>query len=419
MSHQPFTVDTAFKRDLRRRIEAELTGNILPFWIAHTPDEANGGFYGALTNDLQILNDVPRSAVLCARILWTYAAAYRAYGQPELLGMTRRAYAYLRERFWDSQNGGVYWTIDAHGQPIEPRKYSYAQAFAIYGLAEFYRATREPGSLRLAQELFALLDRYAHDSMYGGYVEGCAQDWGAAPDIRLSEKEPDARKSMNTLLHIMEAYANLLRVWDDDLLQARLVETITIFLQHVLDPQTHHFKLFFDERWVAASTADSYGHDIEGSWLLVEAAEVLGDTGLLSRARAAALAMAQATYAEGRAADGGLVNEGHAGAWTDTDKHWWVQTEALVGFYNAYQLSGAAHFAAAARDNWALIEAKFVDRQHGDWFKILNQAGVPDDRHYKVGPWECPYHHSRACFELIERLDELAGASRQYDGKSL
>src|SRR5215217_4778906 len=143
MSHQPFIADTVFKCDLRQRLEHELLGNILPFWMAHTPDEANGGFYGALTNNLQILNDVPRSAVLCARILWTYAAVYRAYGQPELLAMAQRAYGYLRQRFWDPEHGGVYWTIDAHGQVIEPRKYSYAQAFAIYGLAEFYRATRE------------------------------------------------------------------------------------------------------------------------------------------------------------------------------------------------------------------------------------------------------------------------------------
>jgi cellobiose epimerase len=406
MSHQSFMVDSAFKSDLRARIEAELLGNILPFWIAHTPDEANGGFYGALTNDLRILNDVPRSAVLCARILWTYAAAYRTYGQPDMLAMAQRAYVYLCERFWDPQHGGVYWTIDAQGRPLDPRKYSYAQAFATYGLAEFYRATHEPASLRLAQELFALLDRYSHDSAYGGYVEGCGQDWGTAPDVRLSEKEPDARKSMNTMLHIMEAYANLLRVWDHDQLRARLAETIQIFLEYVLDARTQHFKLFFDDRWNAQPAEASYGHDIEGSWLLVEAAEILGDAVLLSQARAGALAMAQATYAEGRDADGGLVNEGQAGDWTDTDKHWWVQGEALVGFYNAYQLSGQSHFAAAARDSWALIEAKFVDRQHGDWFKVLNRAGVPDRQRYKTGPWECPYHHSRACLEMIERLGQ-------------
>lgn len=389
--------------DLRQRIEAELRGNILPFWIAHTPDEEHGGFYGALTNDLVVHNDAPRLAVLTARILWTYSTAYRLYHAEAYLTMARRAYDYLTQKFWDHEYGGVYWTLDQHGCPLNDRKHIYAQAFAIYGLAEFYRAAGEPHSLALAQRLFDLIETHSFDPIYGGNVECRARTWGALDDMRLSNREINSRKSMNTLLHLMEAYTNLLRVWPDEELQAKQRGLIEIFLQHIIDSQTHHFKLFFDDAWHSLDDHLSPGHDIEGSWLLAEAAEVLGDEDLLARAQAVAVQMADAVipYLDD---DGAIVYEATLRGIESYDKHWWVQAEGMVGFYNAFQLTGRADFAQIADRLWQLIETRFVDRVHGDWFKVLDRNGVPVLPHYKAGPWECPYHHARACFEMLTRL---------------
>jgi mannobiose 2-epimerase len=394
----------------RAHLRDELVGNILPFWMRHTPDPVNGGFYGALTNDLQVRNDQPRSAVLVARILWTYAAACRLLGDPAYLDMARRAYDYLVSRFWDRQYGGVYWAVDASGAPLVDRKHSYAQAFAIYGLAEYHRATGEAGSLELAQRIFALLDAHSRDAGRGGrggFVEGCSRDWGALDDMRLSDKEPNCRKSMNTLLHLMEAYANLARAWDDAAPRARLRELIGVFFDHVVDPDTHHFRLFFDAawRWQAFPRSVSYGHDIEGSWLLVEAAETLGDEALLAQARGLAVHMAQAVHDEGR--DGAAVVYETGPRGTDYERHWWVQAEAMVGFYNAWQISGQPHFEDAACQSWQYIQDHFVDRARGEWFKIVRRDGTPDPGHVKTGPWECPYHHSRACFEMLTRLQAM------------
>jgi cellobiose epimerase len=385
--------------------EAELQGNILPFWMNHTLDRENGGFYGAIANDLQVVNSVERSAVLCARILWTFSAAYRAYKHEQYLQVARHAYAYLTRHFWDVDYGGIYWSIDYQGKPVNDRKHTYAQSFAIYGLAEFYQATGEQESLRLAQELFRLIELHSFDAVNGGNLECRSRGWQALDDMRLSGKDMNCAKSMNTLLHLIEAYTNLMRVWDDSELESKQQGLIRAFFEHVVDAQTHHLKLFFDETWKSLSDEVSYGHDIEASWLLVEAAEVLGDPDLTVLARVTAVKMAQVTYNEGRNADGSLLYE-HTSDGLNEDRHWWVQAEAVVGFYNAYQISGQAHFSQAAAHCWQYIENKFVDRQHGDWFKVLDKQGVPDRNHYKVGPWECPYHHSRVCFEMLRRLSD-------------
>jgi len=372
--------------------------------MEHTVDRVSGGFYGALTNDLQVHNEVERSSVLCARILWTYARAYRLYGDASYLDMAGHAYDYLRRVFWDATYGGVYWSVDAQGAPHNDRKHTYAQAFSIYGLAEYHRATGDPEALELAQTLFRLIEAHSYDPIYGGNVECLSREWGSLADMRLSEKDLNSRKSMNTLLHLMEAYTSLLQVWEDATLRAKLRALIELFMDKIIDPSTRHFKLFFDDAWNSLSSTVSYGHDIEGSWLLVEAAEALGDPDLLQATRRIAVEMAEAVYVEGRDADGSIFYEAHLANPKRTDKHWWVQAEAVVGFYNAFQLSGRAEFADASRRVWQYIEDKFIDRTYGDWFKVLNRAGEPYPDQVKVGPWECPYHHSRVCFEMLARL---------------
>jgi cellobiose epimerase len=385
--------------------EAELQDNILPFWMNHTLDHEKGGFYGAVTNDLQVVNSVERSAVLCARILWTFSTAYRAHKNEQYLLVARHAYDYLTRHFWDADYGGIYWSIDYQGHPVNDRKHTYAQSFAIYGLTEFYRATGEPESLRLAQELFRLIELHTFDVVNQGNLECRSCEWQSLDDMRLSDRDMNCAKSMNTLLHLIEAYTNLMMVWDNSELISKQQGLLRAFFDHVVDTQTYHLKLFFDLGWKSLSNEVSYGHDIEASWLLVEAAEVLGDPELLALARTLAVKIAQAVYDEGRNADGSLSYERTSNKLNE-DRHWWVQAEAVVGFYNAYQISGQAYFAQAAIHCWQYIEDKFVDRQHGDWFKVLNKQNIPYLDHYKVGPWECPYHHSRVCFEMMQRLSD-------------
>jgi mannobiose 2-epimerase len=393
------------KTDFRRQLKEELVGNILPFWMRHAVDHVNGGFYGALTNDLVIHNEVPRSAILCARILWTYAAAFRKVGDKEYLAMAKWAYDTLTCVFWDPEYGGPYWSVDHTGKPVMDRKHHYAQAFAIYGLSEYYRATEQPQSLELAQTLFRLLENHAHDPVYGGYIEGSSRTWEALADMRLSDRDLNCRKSMNTMLHVLEAYTNLLRVWENATLKTRHKALIALFQEHIVDHASGHFKLFFDDQWNSLLENISFGHDIEGSWLLFEAAEAQGDPALVEQIRETAIQIAAAVYHDGLEQDGSLPYEAGPQGLVDSDKTWWVQAEAMLGFYNAYQLSGQERFAQASRRSWEYIQARMVDRIHGDWIKRLHRDGTPENSNYKMGPWECPYHHSRACFEMIDRLD--------------
>lgn len=389
---------------LKQRIQRELVDNILPFWMDHAVDAVNGGFYGAVTNDLVVHNEVPRSSTLCARILWVYSTAYRLLGDARFLAMAERAYGYLTQVFLDSEYRGVYWSVDCAGNAVADRKHHYAQAFAIYGLSEYYRATGKAESLALAQEFYRLLEAHAYDPVYKGYTEGSSREWGVLEDMRLSPVDLNCNKSMNTHLHILEAYTNLMRVWDDPGLRSRHRELVETFIAHILNTGTGHLKLFFDRQWESLSATVSFGHDIEGSWLLLEAAEIQGDPGLISRVRELAVKTAEAVLEQGCDADGSVLYEAKPGGEMDDDKAWWVQAEAVVGFYNAFQVSGRACFEEAARRCWEFIENHLVDRVHGDWFKQLSRDRVPDYARFKVGPWDCPYHHSRACFEMMERL---------------
>lgn len=389
---------------LRQQFADELTGNILPLWMAHAVDAVNGGFHGAVSNDLQVDDTVPRGAILCARILWTYSAAYRVLGGDGYLRMARHAFDALIGPFWDDRYGGVYWSVDASGRPVLDRKHHYAQGFAIYGLSEYHRATGDSRARGLAQQIFGLLEAHGYDPVRSGYIEASSRDWSGLVDMRLSEKDLDARKSMNTLLHLLEAYTNLLRVWEDARLRAQHRALIETFLTHVIDPQTGHFRLFFDDDWRSLSPNVSYGHDIEGSWLLVEAAVMHDDPALRNRVTAAALRLAEGVLREGRDADGSLFEATGPGGLIDASKSWWAQAEGMVGFTNAYQLTGNGAFAEVATTLWAYCQAHLIDHQHGGWFKQLHRDGSPDLTRTKIGPWDCPYHHSRACLEMMARL---------------
>ncbi len=400
-------------RDLARRAEAELRTNILPFWLKHTRDVERGGFYGVIERDLKVRESAPRGSLLTSRILWTFSAAHRRYRDPEYLKMARWAYGDLQRRFWDEKDGGVFWSVKAGGKPQEPHKQIYAQAFAIYALAEFHRATGDKAPLERAIAVFRLVEAHAYDREQGGYFEAFTRDWKALPEDTRSVMGAEAPKSQNTLLHLMEAYTNLYRVWPDALLRRRLAELVDRMMTRVLDPQTKHLHLLMAADWSPRSHEVSYGHDIEFSWLLTEAAEVLGDEALLARARPLALEIAQVTRAEGLDSDGGLYNEGGPKGLTDAGKDWWPQAEAAVGFVNAYQLSGDVAHLRTAQRSWDFIEKRIVDRENGEWFWGRDAKGRVLAKQPKVSTWKCPYHNGRACLELIERAEKLLGAQSE------
>ena len=394
-------------RDLRQQVESELLSDILPFWLKYTIDEEHGGFRGQIANDLTIDPKADKGIILNARILWTFSRAYRAYRDPVYLATAERAYEYLTRFFWDQEFGGVYWMLDVEGRPHDTKKRIYAQAFTVYSLAEYFHATGDADALAKAMRMVEKIESSGHDAAHGGYFETYERDWTLAQDQRLSEVDMDEKKSMNTHLHLLEAYATLLGVQEDATVRLRLRELIEIFVDHIIDPVTHHFILFFDEKWQPRSNKISFGHDIEGSWLLVEAAEILGDAALLKQVSETAITMAEAALEQGIDADGGLLYEADPVGIIDTDKHWWPQAEAVVGFLNAYQLSGEERFLDASERSWAFIEKYIVDHRDGEWFWLVSKDGVPDNRQDKVGPWKCPYHNSRLCFEVMDRLDSV------------
>jgi len=394
--------------DFRQRVETELRSGILPFWLNHTVDQERGGFFGHIFNDGTIDPHGEKGLILNTRILWTFARSYRAYKDPIYLATAQRAYDYLTTHFLDQEFGGYYWMLDCDGKPTEPRKQIYGQAFTVYALAEYFHATGEPTALTHAMELVDKIESIGHDSVQGGYFEVYNRDWSLAANQQLSEVDMDEPRSMNTHLHMLEAYAALLRVRENAIVRTRLRELTEIFLDRIIDPITHHFQLFFNEQWLPKSRIISFGHDIEGSWLLVEAAEILGEPALLARVRKAAVQMAQAVYEQALDNDGGLLYEADPHGIHDSDKHWWPQAEAVVGFLNAHQLSDEEHFLVAACRSWAFIERFMIDRKHGEWFWLVSREGVPGTTQDKVGPWKCPYHNARACMEVIERLDRIA-----------
>jgi len=393
---------------LRAELEHELTHGILPYWMHRAVDQERGGFVGAITEDDRPEPDAPKGAILNARILWTFAAAYRVVADPAYRAMAERAAAFLRTHFIDPLHGGVYWTVDASGAPLDDRKHVYAQAFAIYALAEHYRATADTDSRQQAIRLFELIERYAHDGQHGGYEEAFTRDWVRLDDVRLSEEDRDERKSMNTHLHLLEAYTNLYRVWPDALLWKRIEEVLRLFLDHIVNGRTGHLGLFFDGDWKGKSSVVSFGHDIEASWLLLEAADIIGDDRLRMTVQQASMRVAKAVLDEGFDASGGIFYERSSKGSVDTDKEWWPQAEAIVGFVNAYQETGRGTFLKAAWETWLFTKTHIVDHEHGEWRRRVTRDGAPLPGMEKAGLWKCSYHNARACLEIMSRAGAAA-----------
>ncbi len=389
---------------LRNEMRSELENNILPFWMNKMEDNEEGGFYGQITGEDELKPEASKGAILNARILWTFSSAYRLLKKPEYLETATRAKRYLIDRFYDPQYGGIYWELDYKGNPLDTKKQIYAIGFAIYGLSEYARATGDEEALAYAQQLFDVIEQHSFDSEQNGYVEALTRDWQPIEDMRLSDKDENEKKTMNTHLHILEPYTNLYRVWKDEQLERQLRNLIEVFITRILDPQTGHLNLFFEEDWTNKYRIYSYGHDIEASWLIHEAALVLGDPELLKRIEPIIIRIAQAAD-EGLNPDGSMIYENFLDKQKiDRELHWWVQAENVVGHINLYQHFGDTEALDTAVRCWEFIKTKLIDHEHGEWHWSLLPDGTVNRRDDKAGFWKCPYHNGRMCMEVIERF---------------
>jgi mannobiose 2-epimerase len=388
----------------KKELSAEL-GNILDYWINNTQDIAEGGFYGKIDNNNHVISGSPKGSVLNARILWSFSAAYNLTGKKEYLEIARKAYQYIIDHIIDKKFGGVYWTVDHLGGKLDAKKQVYASAFAIYAFSEYYKATSRKDVLNEAIGLFMLLIDNSFDQLKTGYLEAFTEDWHPIGDLRLSAKDANEKKTMNTHLHVLEGYTNLYRVWPDETLKEQIGVLLNNFLDHFIDTETGHLNLFFDQDWNKRSTLISYGHDIEAAWLMLESAEVIGDSELVEKLKTIAIKISEATL-EGLDTDGGLWYEYEpAEKHLIREKHWWVQAEAMVGLFNTWQITADEKYLDLSTKNWDFVKDKILDKKNGEWFWGIKENGQVMATEDKAGLWKCPYHNSRACIEIIKRIN--------------
>ena len=428
-------------KTLKAEVRDVLENNILNFWLDKMVDEENGGFYGQMTGEGEIVKTADKGGILNARILWSFSAAYRVLHKQEYLEAATRAKDYIIDHFIDKEYGGTYWSLDYKGRPKDTKKQFYAIGFTIYGLSEYARATGDREALDYAMELYECIEEHSLDREYNGYIEACTREWGEIADMRLSELDANYPKSQNTHLHIIEPYTNLFRcikelkaarcikelkaaescdyvpaigsvlpigvtVPDDFVvrLESSLRNLITIFTDKILNPDTHHLDLFFDMDWTReAGRLESYGHDIECSWLMHEAALVLGDETVLRKVETVVQMVAKASE-KGLNEDGSMVHEANLDTgYVDTDRHWWVQAENVVGWINIWQYFGDESALQKALCGWQYIKDNLIDREGGEWWWSRDPERNINRKDDKAGFWKCPYHNSRMCLELMER----------------
>ncbi|MCQ2335066.1 MAG: AGE family epimerase/isomerase [Paludibacteraceae bacterium] len=404
---------------LKHEMQDVVTRNILPFWMNKMQDLEHGGFYGQMTGEGQLVKAADKGCILNARILWSFSAAYRVLKQPEYLEAATRAKEYILEHFIDREQGGAFWALDYQGNPSNTRKQFYALGFVLYGLTEYVRATGDHDAFDEAVKIYRCIEKYSIDPVQGGYIEALSRDWKPLEDMRLSVLDANYPKSQNTHLHIIEPYTNLFRLLNErpQLLTSRedgkqlkadceqsLRNLITIFTTRILNPETHHLDLFFEMDWTrGAGWIESYGHDIECSWLMHEAALVLGDSKVLAEVEPIVQLVAKASE-KGLNLDGSMTHEanldtGHV----DDDRHWWVQAEAVVGFLNIYQHFADEDALQKGLNAWTYIKENLIDWESGEWYWSRNPQGEINRKDDHAGFWKCPYHNSRMCLEIIER----------------
>ena len=378
--------------------------NILQYWQRFSVDYNHGGFVGRIDQDNQVHPTDPKGSVLNARILWSFSAAWQHTKNPDHLALASRAFEYIRTFLTDPESGGLYWSVDYQGTMLDGRKQIYAQAFGIYGMSEYYRVTKDERALELALHWCRLIEKFSRDTLRGGYIDAFARDWSYLGDKRLSAKDENASKTMNTHLHIVEAYANLYEVWPSQNLKTAIIHLLELFDEKIINRSNHHLGLFFTDDWEMDTGIISYGHDIEAGWLLQSCAESIHETASIQTARRNAERITVAAM-EGLDEDGGLWYEFNTKTGEKIfEKHWWPQAEALIGFCNAYQLTGNPLCKKALINNWHFIQNHILDTRQGEWLWGVGRYGKKMAGQDKVGIWKCPYHNSRACLQLVKRL---------------
>ena len=388
---------------LKKEMKQCLENNILRYWIDKVTDKEHGGYYGRVDGHDHVHPEAEKGAILNGRILWAFSAAYRVMKNKEYLDAATRAKDYILDHFIDKEYGGVYWSLDCEGKPLDTKKQTYAIGFVIYGLSEYARATGDKQALDAAIKLYHDIEAHAYDAVNGGYVEALTREWNPIADMRLSDKDENGAKTMNTHLHVIEPYTNLYRVWPSKELRESIHRLLDVFTDKLYNKETHHLDLFFDNEWHGRRNVESYGHDIEATWLLWETALVLGEDDVKAKLGPIVVDLAKAAD-EGLQPDGSMIYE----HWKDTGKtdrqrQWWVLCENVIGHVNLYQYFNDASALKVAKDCWTFIDKHLVDHVNGEWHWAVDDNGKINLDDDKAGFWKCPYHNSRMCLEIIER----------------
>lgn len=384
---------------LAREAKKELTEHILPFWN-RLEDTEHGGFYGYMDHDLKLDKNAEKGVILHSRILWFYSNCYLVLKDAECLKKAKGCYDFMVQYCVDREYGGVYWSVNADGSPKDDMKHTYCQAFFIYALSSYYDASRDGEALKLALEMFETVEERCTDEV--AYLEAMSRKWETVENDALSENGLMADKTMNTTLHLLEAYTELYRVSGDERVADRLKFQLRLFLDKIYFKEDARLLVFFNKNLNVIGDIHSYGHDIEATWLMDRACEVLGDEAFTEEVSEMNKKIV-AHIAEIAYKDGSLLNERDKTE-INTWRIWWVQAEAVVGFLNAYQKYENAEYMDIARNIWEYIKKAVIDRREGgEWFSQVDENGVPAKFKPTVDPWKCPYHNGRMCLEIIKR----------------
>ncbi len=386
-------------------IETHLKEKLIPFWEG-LKDKENGGYYGYMGYDLAIDTHYEKGCILNSRILWFFSNAYMLLGEDHLKDAAEHAYKFLKDCCIDKENGGVYWSVTYNGKISDDTKHTYNQAFAIYALSSYYDAIKDEEVLKIAEELFNLIEEKCTDEY--GYLEAFSRTFEPAGNDKLSENGVMADKTMNTLLHVFEAYTEYYRVSHNEKAAARLRFMLDIFKNNVYNEKLGRQEVFFDQKYTPLIDLYSYGHDIETAWLLDRGLEVLGDSGYIEMFAPVTHALAVNIYNHAFV-NGSVLNEAENGI-NDTTRVWWVQAESIVGFINeGMKIPGtdeSSKYFKAAEALWEYIKEFIIDKREGsEWFWSVNADGEPCQKPI-VEPWKCPYHNGRMCIEIVRRMKQ-------------
>lgn len=381
-----------------------LTTKMIPFWKGLRDDE-NGGYYGYMGYDLVVDKKATKGCILNSRITWFFANAYSLLKDESLLEEARHGFQFLKEYCWDAKNGGVYWSVAYDGRPEETLKHTYNQAFSIYALSSYYEASGDKEALDMAYQLYELIETKMRDQE--GYLEAFDESFHVIDNDKLSENGVMAYRTMNTLLHVFEAYTELYRVDHRADVKVKLMAMMDTIADKIYHKELHRQEVFFDADWNTLIDLHSYGHDIETAWLVDRSVEVVANEEYEAKMSPITQDLTRQVYKV--AYDGhSLANECEKGV-VDTDRIWWVQSEAVVGFLNGFQKKPECEeYLQAAKQEWKYIKEFLMDQREGsEWFWKVDETGKPYETEPIVEPWKCPYHNGRMCFEVIKRVKIL------------